>query len=68
MDKHKALAILQSIRKDLCENWQIPPCYKSCNREVTLSNGEKATLIVEDEVYDFLEYIKKLIENDKEEY
>ena len=66
MNKSKALAILQSIRKDWYDNWQIPHCYKHCNREVTLSNGEKTTIVIEDEVYDFLEYVKKLIENDKE--
>lgn len=66
MDKHKALDILSSIRKDLCENWQIPHRYKYCNREVTLSNGEKTNLLVEDEVYDFLAYIKKLIEKEED--
>ena len=66
MDKHTALEILKSIRKDLCENWNIPHRYKYCNREVSLSNGEKTNLLVEDEVYDFLEYVKKLIENAEE--
>ena len=66
MDKHKALDILSSIRKDLCENWQIPHRYKYFNREVTLSNGEKANLLVEDEIYDFLAYIKELIEKEED--
>ena len=66
MDKNKALAILQSIHTDLCGNWQIPHCYKYCEREIILSNGEKATFAMEDEVYDFLEYVKNLIENVKE--
>ena len=66
MDKHTALEILSSIRKDSCENWNIPHRYKYCNREVILSNGEKTNLLVEDEVYDFLVYIKKLIEKEEE--
>ena len=66
MNKQKALEILKSIHKDLCENWQIPPCYKYCEKEVILSNGEKTTIAIEDEVYDFLEYVKNLIENTEE--
>ena len=66
MTKQTALEILQSIRKDLCENWNIPHRYKSCNKEVILSNGEKVNLLVEDEVYDFLAYIKELIEKEED--
>ena len=66
MDKCKALAILQSIYKDISGEWRIPRKYKYCKREVTLSNGEKATFTMEDEVYDFITYVKKLIENTKE--
>lgn len=65
MNKQKALSILQSIHQNLCNDWIIPHRYTYQKREVTLSNGEKATLIVEDEVEDFLDYIEKLI--DKEE-
>ena len=66
MNKRTALEILSSIRNDLCENWNIPHRYKACNKEVTLSNGEKTNLLVEDEVYDFLAYIKKLIEKEED--
>jgi hypothetical protein len=30
---------------------------------VTLSNGEKAIFAMEDEVYDFIDYVKNLIES-----
>lgn len=63
MNKQKALAILQSIHKNCYEDWIIPHCPKYCNKEITLINGEKATLVMEDEVYDFLDYVKNLIEN-----
>ena len=66
MDKSTALEILASIRKDLCENWNIPHRYKACNREVVLSNGEKTNLVVEDEVYDFIEYVRNLIERQED--
>ena len=67
MNKHKALLILDSISKDMYGEWKIPHWYKRCEREVTLSNGEKATLAVDDEVYEFIAYVKKLIENVEEE-
>ena len=66
MNKHQALAILQNIHKDVSGEWRIPHSYKVCQREVYLSNGEKATLAVEDEVYEFLDYVKKLIESEIE--
>ena len=66
MDKHKALAILQSIYKDIYGRWQIPHHIKYCEKEVILNNGEKATVVAEDEVYDFLAYIKELIEKEEE--
>ena len=65
MNKNKALTILQSIHKDVYGNWIIPHSYKRIEREVILSNGEKATLVVEDEVYDFIEYVKTLIEREE---
>jgi hypothetical protein len=65
MNKNKALTILQSIHKDVCGNWTIPHSYKRVEREVILSNGEKATLAVEDDVYEFLDYVKKLIESEE---
>lgn len=68
MDKHRASAILQSIYKDIYGRWQIPHHPKYCNKEVTLSNGEKATVVVEDEVYEFLDYMKKLIDAQDENY
>lgn len=66
MTKSKALTILQSIYKDIYGRWQIPPHIKYCEKEVTLSNGEKATIVAEDEVYNFLDYIKILIEKEEE--
>ena len=66
MTKLKALAILQSIHKDVYENWTIPHSYKRVEREVILSNGERATFAMDDDVYDFLDYIKKLIEKEEE--
>ena len=65
MNKNKALTILQSIHKDVRGNWTIPHSYKHVEREVILSNGEKATLVVEDDVYEFLDYVKKLIESEE---
>ena len=66
MNKHKALAILQSIHQDIYNEWRIPHHYKRSNREVVLSNGERATIAMDDEVNDFLDYIKKLIEKEEE--
>lgn len=66
MNKQKALEILQSVHKDMYGEWRIPHKYKYCEREVTLSNGEKATFAMDDEVYDFIDYVKKLIENSEE--
>lgn len=66
MDKHKALTILQSIHQDCYGQWIIPHNYRGCNKETTLANGEKAILLVEDEVHDFLYYVKKLIENEED--
>ena len=63
MDKQKALNILQSIHKDKYFDWKIPHCPKYCAKEITLMNGQKVTQVMEDEVYDFLEYVKNLIEN-----
>ena len=63
MDKQKALIILQSITKNCYEDWIIPHHPEYCREEITLLNGEKATLFMKDSVDDFLEYVKKLIEN-----
>ena len=63
--KSEALAILKSIYKDIYGRWQIPHYYQYCNKEVNLSNGEKATIAMDDKVYDWLEYVKKLIENEE---
>lgn len=65
MTKSEAMIILQSIHKDMYGRWQIPPHYQYCDKEVTLSNGEKAKLVVEDEIYDWLNYVKKLIEKEE---
>lgn len=62
MDKQKALKILQSIHRDMYEQWIIPHHYERCYKKMTLPDGEEATLIVEDAVCDFLDYVKKLIE------
>lgn len=64
--KSEALIILQSIYKDIYGRWQIPHRYQYCDKEVSLSNGEKANLVVEDGVYDWLDYIKKLIEKEED--
>lgn len=63
MDKQKALSILQSIYKNHYGQWLIPHCPKYCEKEITLTNGEKAMQVMEDAVYDFLDYVKNLIEN-----
>lgn len=63
MDKQKALSILDSIDQDLYGEWKIPHRYRHCKKEITLPNGEKGTIVVEDEVHDFLDYVKNLIEN-----
>lgn len=63
MNKQKALKILQGIHKNCYEDWIIPHHPQYCNKEVTLFNGEKVTQVMEDGVYDFLDYVKKLIEN-----
>lgn len=65
MDKHKALTILQNIHQDMYGEWRIPHHYKPCEKEIILANGEKTTLVAEDEVHDFIAYVKKLIENDE---
>ena len=66
MDKQKALKILQSIHKDEYEQWVLPHHYQRCNKAITLPNGEDATLVVEDAVCDFLDYVKKLIEKEED--
>ena len=53
MDKNKALSILESIYKNHYEQWLIPQCPQYCAKEVTLTNGEKITQVMEDAVYDF---------------
>lgn len=63
MNKQRALKILQSIHRDIYEQWIIPHDYQRCYKEITLPDGEIATQIVEDAVCDFLDYVKKLIEN-----
>lgn len=67
MDKHKALAILQSIHKDVCGEWRIPHHYQAFNREVTLNNGQKVNVAFVDEIDEFLIYVEKLIKNQEEE-
>lgn len=66
MDKQKALAIFQSIHQNCYGQWIIPHCPQHCEKEITLSNGEKAIQVMEDGVYDFLDYVKNLIENAEE--
>ena len=63
MDKRTALTILEGVHKDYYEQWIIPHHYQSCKKEITLSDGNKAIILVEDAVYDFIDYVKKLIEN-----
>ena len=63
MDKQKALTILQSIYQNHYGQWLIPHHPQHCKKEITLLNGEKATQVMEDGVYDFLDYVKNLIEN-----
>ena len=63
MNKQRALKILQTIHKDAYEQWIIPHDYQRCHKEITLPDGEKGILVFEDAVYDFLDYVKKLIEN-----
>lgn len=62
MDKQKALAILQGIYQNHYGQWLIPHYPQHCEKEITLSNGEKAIQVMEDGVYDFLDYVKNLIE------
>lgn len=66
MNKSRALQILKSIHQDIYNEWRIPHHYERSNREVVLSNGERATIVIDDEVNDFLDYIKKLIEKEEE--
>lgn len=63
MNKQIALKILQSIHKDVYEQWVIPHHYQRCNKEIQLPNGEKGILVFEDAVNEFLVYVKNLIEN-----
>lgn len=63
MDKQKALKILESIYQNHYGQWLIPHWPEHCEKEVTLFGGEKATLLMEDAVSDFLIYVKNLIEN-----
>lgn len=63
MNKQKALSILATIHQDIFGDWLIPHCPQYCEKEITLGNGEQAIQIMEDEVYDFLDYVKNLIEN-----
>lgn len=65
MDKRMALSILTSIHQNLEGQWIIPHRYQYLEKEVTLSNGEKATLVVDDAVEDFLDYVEKLIEKEE---
>ncbi len=65
MDKQKALSILQSIYKNHYGQWLIPHCPQCCEKEITLMNGEKAIQVMEDAIYDFLDYVKKLIEKEE---
>lgn len=62
MDKQKALSILQSVQRDRYGQWLIPHYPQHCEKEITLGNGEKATQVMEDAVYDWLDYVKNLIE------
>lgn len=62
MDKQKALSILQGIHQNRYGQWFIPHCPQHCEKEITLGNGEKAIQVMEDGVYDFLDYVKNLIE------
>ena len=62
MDKQQALTILKSIYKNRYGQWIIPHCPQYCEKEITLGNGEKVTQVMEDGVYDFLDYVKNLIE------
>ena len=64
MNKEKALKILESITKNCYEDWIIPHHPEYCGEEITLPNGKKATIFTKDSVYDFLAYVKKLIEGD----
>ena len=66
MDKQKALTILQGIYKNHYGQWIIPHYPQYCEKEITLFNGEKATQVMEDGVYDFLGYVKNLIENSED--
>lgn len=63
MDKQTALAILRHIHKDMYGQWIIPYYPRYCEKEVTLLNGKKATCVMEDAVYAFLDYVENLIEN-----
>ena len=63
MNKQKALSIFESIEQDWYGEWKIPHHYRHCKKEILLPNGEKGILVIEDEVVDFLCYVKKLIEN-----
>lgn len=63
MDKQKASKILNSITKNCYEDWIIPHWPEPCTKVITLSDGTKAMQVMEDSVYDFLEYVKNLIEN-----
>lgn len=63
MDKQTALSILQSIYKNNYGQWIIPHYPQYCEKEITLTNGEKGTQAMEDAVYDFIDYVKQLIEN-----
>lgn len=63
MDKQKALTILEGVHQDYYGQWIIPHYYKSCKKEISLTNGERATIFAEDEVEDFLDYVKQLIKN-----
>lgn len=65
MDKQEALVILKSIHQNFYGTWIIPHYPVSCEKEITLANGEKATLVMEDGIYDFLDYVKHLIENEE---
>ena len=62
MDKQKALAIFKSIYKNCYGQWIIPHYPQYCEKEITLGNCEKAVQVMEDGVYDFLDYVKNLIE------
>lgn len=62
MDKFKALSILKSIHQDMYGEWRIPHAYKKCEKEITLASGEQVMMVAEDAVYDFLNYVKELIE------